>query len=131
MDYNQIRNLLAVMHRGDIITVPHVTEDLKVTFDNNGKFGLAVTRKGESRAHGTSGGYTSLKQFAGMLEYYFEPKDGYVYQHINGNVYTVIAIANKDSKRKEYPPTVVYQGHNGLVWTKPVTNFISKMTRIK
>lgn len=132
MDYNQIRNKLAVMKRGDTLILPHVTEKLEVNFSDRGIFSLTVTGKNHTRAHGLSGGFTSLRQFAEMLQYYFEPRVGYVYQHINGNIYTVIAIANQESKRVDYPPTVVYQGTtNGKVWAKPLTNFIAKMTWIK
>lgn len=120
------------MKRGDVLVIPHVTEKLEVTFSDRGIFSLTVTGKNHTRAHGLSGGFTSLSQFAEMLQYYFEPRVGYVYQHINGNVYKVIAIANQESKRADYPPTVVYQDTtNGKVWAKSFINFIAKMTRIK
>ena len=64
-----------------------------------------------------------------MRSYY--PRAGQVYQHINSNIYTVIGVANEHSLRPDYPPTVVYQGENGLLWAKPLTNFQRKMTRIK
>ncbi len=58
------------------------------------------------------------------------PKIGDRYKHRNGNMYTVIIIANEFSDRDEYPVTVVYQGDNGKVWAKPWHNFISRMTKV-
>lgn len=53
------------------------------------------------------------------------------YRHPNGAEYVVIAIANEHSDREdEYPPAVVYQGDNGRVWTKPLKDFIRKMTLV-
>lgn len=131
MNKDKLRNLLAPMTRGTSLIIPHPTKTLTVTFDRFSKFSLSVSDKGNSRAHSSSSGYSSLREFIDTLMYYFQPAEGHVYQHINGNVYTIIAIANESSKRDEYPPTVVYQGKNGLVWAKPLTNFINKMTRIK
>lgn len=131
MNKDKLRSLLAPMTRGTSLVIPHPTKTLTVKFDWMRMFSLDVVNKGEDRPHASSCGYTSLKEFIDSLMYYFQPVVGYVYQHINGNVYTIIAIANESSKRIEYPPTVVYQGKNGLVWAKPLTNFINKMTRIK
>lgn len=132
LDYNQLRNVLAVMKRGDIITLPHPTEKLEISFSERGIFSLNVSTKVSTEAHAVYGGTTSLKEMIHRIQYYYEPRQGYVYQHINGNVYHVVAIANQESKRPEYPPTVVYQGLiNGKVWAKPLTNFMTKMTRIK
>lgn len=44
--------------------------------------------------------------------------------HTNGNVYTVIAHTNLLSDRPEkFPPTVVYRGTNGNVWSRPVSDW--------
>lgn len=51
-----------------------------------------------------------------------------VYKHHNGNEYVVIAIANEQSTRPEYPVTVIYQGRlNKAIWAKPLDNFQEKM----
>lgn len=129
MDYNRIRNLLAVMTKGETIVIPNVEEHIECTFDQQGFFNFTVSSKNTNSTGIQS--FTSLKEAVEFTMYWFEPKPTHVYQHVNGNVYTIIAIANEDSLRPEYPPTVVYQGHNGKVWAKPLTNFIAKMTRIK
>lgn len=130
MDYNQLRNLMAPMKRGDKITLPHVGYYLGVTFSDDGVFSLnSVSKDGSSNSY--SGGYKSLSDFTNQIMYYYDPKPGHVYQHLNGNIYEVLHIANEYSLRDDYPPTVVYKGANGNVWVKPLTNFMRKMTRIK
>lgn len=130
MDYNQLRNLMAPMKRGDKITLPHVEYYLGVTFSDDGVFSLnSVSKDGSSNSY--SGGYKSLSDFTNQIMYYYDPKPGHVYQHLNGNIYEVLHIANEYSLRDDYPPTVVYKGANGNVWVKPLTNFMRKMTRIK
>jgi hypothetical protein len=52
------------------------------------------------------------------------------WRHQNGCEYIVIVNANTESKREEYPVTVVYKGVNGKIWCKPLDNFLSKMTAI-
>lgn len=130
MDYNQLRNLMAPMKRGDKLILPHVEYILEVTFSDKGVFSLDSSSKvGKSAGH--SGGYSSLSEFTNQIMYFYEPKPGHAYQHLNGNIYEVLHIANEYSLRDDYPPSVVYQGANGNVWVKPLTNFIRKMTRIK
>ena len=58
-----------------------------------------------------------------------QPEPETLWRHHNGNVYIVLVVANVGSERDEYPPTVVYRGANGLVWAKPLSNFLEKMTR--
>lgn len=55
-----------------------------------------------------------------------QPED--CYQHMNGNTYEVILVANQHSVRPDYPTTVIYSGLNGKVWAKTLDNFLSKMT---
>lgn len=44
-----------------------------------------------------------------------------LWEHYNGLKYEVINLANVDSTDQEkYPETVVYQGINGKVWTRPL-----------
>lgn len=128
MDYQEIRNILGPLTRGQstVLCTPELR--IEVQFDKEGVFKVfKQTRDGSSDI--TS--FNSLRKTVEFLVPWFLPKVGNVYQHINGNVYTVIAIANEHSERPEYPPTVVYQGNNGLVWAKPLTNFQRKMKRIK
>lgn len=55
-----------------------------------------------------------------------------VWHHNNGNVYTVIEIANLDSKDlTKYPITVVYRGKNGKIWTRPLTDWHRSFTKVK
>ena len=131
MDSNQLRNLIAPMTRGSKKIIPHVTMDIEIEFSERGLFNATFTPVGNKRASSSSTGYTSLKTFVETLMYNFIPKEGEVYQHINGNIYTVLHIANKHSTREDYPVSVVYQGPNNNVWVKPMTNFMRKMSRIK
>ena len=58
-----------------------------------------------------------------------DPVPGTVWRHYNGNRYTVLYIANKLDEPR-YPKTVVYQGDNGFVWTRQVTDWRRSMTEI-
>lgn len=130
MDYNQIRDKLAVMTRGQEARLDTVDEFIEVKFNHQGVFNISVNHKhnNEHSLYSTP----SLKEAALYIqENFYIPKVNHTYQHINGNVYMVIAIANMRSERPEYPPTVVYEGTNGLVWCKPLVNFIRKMKRVK
>lgn len=130
MDYNQIRDKLAVMTRGQEIRLDTVDEFIEVQFTIKGLFHINVMSR--SKDIGSTTATPSLKEAALYIqENFFVPKVGHKYQHINGNIYTVVAIANMRSERPEYPPTVVYEGNNGLVWCKPLANFIRKMKRIQ
>ena len=57
-------------------------------------------------------------------------KIGSVWKHNNGNIYKVLLLANTESKRDEYPITVVYRGSNGFIWAKTQDNFLAKMTEV-
>lgn len=57
------------------------------------------------------------------------PSPGQVWRHHNGNTYTVLTVANADSIRDEYQPTVVYIGTNGKTWAKPLANWHIKMVK--
>jgi hypothetical protein len=60
-----------------------------------------------------------------------EPSEGSVWQHRNGNRYLVLAIANHASDRPErYPKTVVYQGANGNIWSRPLSDWHRSMTEL-
>jgi hypothetical protein len=56
------------------------------------------------------------------------PSAGDTWKHYKGNEYEVLMLANQYSERPEHPPTVVYRGGNGKVWTKTLASFLRKMT---
>jgi hypothetical protein len=59
------------------------------------------------------------------------PAGGTRWQHGNGNQYTVLLVSNEDSTRpEEYPPTVVYQGDDGKIWSRPVSRWYGSMTAL-
>jgi hypothetical protein len=52
-----------------------------------------------------------------------------LWSHTNGNVYTTLLHANMDSEDwSRYPPTIVYKGENGKVWTRPARDWHRSMT---
>lgn len=56
------------------------------------------------------------------------PAPGSQWQHHNGNLYEVLCIANEFSERPEYPPTVVYRGENGRIWSRLASDWARSMT---
>lgn len=59
------------------------------------------------------------------------PAVGSRWQHRNGNRYRVLALANTDSDNHEkYPPTVVYQGPNGKVWSRRLSDWERSFTAL-
>lgn len=78
----------------------------------------------------------AIKEAAGVVE---EPQADAVdlqppvpesqWRHHNGNLYTVLLIANEHTQRPdEYPVTVVYRGENGRVWSRPLSRWAASMT---
>lgn len=57
------------------------------------------------------------------------PDPGSRWQHRNGGLYTVEAIANLHGDER-YPVTVVYRGENGLLWTRRADDWHRSMTAI-
>lgn len=54
---------------------------------------------------------------------------GSTWTHSNGYVYRVIAIANHPSGDPlRYPASVVYQGENGRIWTRPMSEWHRSMS---
>lgn len=51
------------------------------------------------------------------------PKEGSMWLHKNGHVYTVIMNTNIGSEREDYPPTVVYKNEDGVAYSKPLETF--------
>lgn len=45
--------------------------------------------------------------------------------------YTVILIANEHFDTSAYPTTIIYQGFNGRIWAKNLTNFCATMRKVK
>ena len=60
-----------------------------------------------------------------------EIKEGSVWRHTNGNLYTVLRIANHASNNDRYPLTIVYIGNNGNVWAKTEADWRRSMSEDK
>lgn len=55
-----------------------------------------------------------------------------LWQHRNGQIYSVFAIANKDSTNPKYPVTVVYVNvHTRTIWTRPLSDWHRSMTLLR
>lgn len=63
-----------------------------------------------------------------------KPAKGSFWQHHNGNRYTVLMVTNTEgddpTKREKYPPTVVYEGQNGKLWSRKLADWHRSMTPI-
>lgn len=59
-----------------------------------------------------------------------EIKIGSEWQHKNGNIYTVLCIANEPDDER-YPKTIVYQGANGNIWARRYDDWNRSMTKIE
>jgi hypothetical protein len=68
-----------------------------------------------------------LLEYAVLNASQHRPEAGDTWAHSNGAEYKILMLTNQYSDRDEYPCTVVYQGHNGKVWSKPLANFLQKM----
>lgn len=55
---------------------------------------------------------------------------GTTWSHRNGNVYRVVAVSNLHSDKDEYPPYVTYQGGNGRIWTRLLSDWHRSMTQV-
>ena len=128
MTPDEIRAVLAPMYKGQTASFNTPENIIDVNFDGV-NFNISI-KDLRGRASGIDG-TKSLKEAVHKIAVFYYPKKAQLYQHINGNIYTVMAIANEHSTRPEYPPTVVYRGENDLVWCKPLENFLRKMKRIK
>lgn len=130
MDSQDIRVVVGGMYRNQKITIPHPLTTIEVEFTASGEFVISLTNK--TNTIGSGFRTESLKKAVKYIAPLFFPKVGDCYRHINGNVYQVLHIANELSERPDYPPSVVYQGAtNRLIWVKPLSNFLKKMTRVK
>lgn len=66
------------------------------------------------------------------------PKEGSKWRHHSGRIYTVLFLTNfegadgaDEARRSAYPPTVIYQGENGLRWSGPLNDWYRRMTEIE
>lgn len=59
------------------------------------------------------------------------PKNKSKWKHTNGNIYTVLFLSNVMTSRKEYPVTVVYQGENLNIWSRPLSSWHRSMTEVE
>ncbi|WP_063895905.1 DUF1653 domain-containing protein [Burkholderia ubonensis] len=60
------------------------------------------------------------------------PRPTSQWQHSNGNLYTVLCIANEFTDQPDrYPPTVVYIGLNGRIWSRPASDWHRSMTLVR
>lgn len=50
--------------------------------------------------------------------------------HYSGRTYTIILLANLESTNPRYPVTVVYQGENGNIWSRPASDWNRSMTKM-
>lgn len=128
MTPDEIRAVLAPMYKGQTASFNTPENIIDVNFDGT-NFNISI-KDLTGRASGIDG-TKSLKEAVRKIAVFYYPKKAQLYQHINGNIYTIMAIANEHSTRPEYPPTVVYKGENDLVWCKPLENFLRKMKRIR
>ncbi len=59
------------------------------------------------------------------------PEVGSVWRHNRTTmVYVVIAIANEQATRNEYPVTIVYRDTKEQVWSRPVSKWYKSMSFI-
>lgn len=59
-----------------------------------------------------------------------DPDPGTRWRHRNGNIYTVLCIANEPDAAR-YPRTIVYRGENGKVWARLASDWHRSMTLIE
>lgn len=58
-------------------------------------------------------------------------KPGIILQHHSGRIYTVIHLANNSDSnihKDIHPPSVIFQGTNGNIWSRPLSEFDGKYT---
>ena len=58
------------------------------------------------------------------------PLPGEKWRHYNGLVYTVLFLTNKDSVYEQHQPTVIYQGANGKLWSRVLSDWHRSFTRV-
>jgi hypothetical protein len=54
-----------------------------------------------------------------------------VWKHYNNNYYRVLMMCNIDSRNQSrYPTSVVYQGQNGNIWSRPLGDWHRSMATV-
>jgi len=54
---------------------------------------------------------------------------GMIVRHHSGRVYSILLITNTNGGNLDrFPPTVVYRGANGHVWSRPAAEFDGRFT---
>ena len=59
------------------------------------------------------------------------PKRGDVWRHRNGIDYTILHVTNIGHVREDHPPDIVYQGENGNVWSRRLSDWHRSFTLVK
>lgn len=58
------------------------------------------------------------------------PQHGEDWLHHGGKEYKIITVTNTAAlDHDKFPVTVVYQGHDGNIWSRPANSFLRKFTR--
>ncbi len=107
------------IHEGEVVTICRPPSNCKITIV---KYGAWVTRGSGSKFRVDRYELTPCTEPEHWLGIGI-PSAGRKVEHDNGNRYTVVNIANDLTVRDSYPTTVIYQGENGGVWCKTLTEF--------
>ena len=70
MSYNELRNLLAPMKRGEVIEIPHPEQTIEVTFSTEGVFQIFVHCTTDKAASCNT--TVSLKKAVGIIQEHFK-----------------------------------------------------------
>jgi hypothetical protein len=57
------------------------------------------------------------------------PRPGEKWRHWNGLVYTVLFLTNEDPPHEKHPKAVVYQGRNGKLWSRVLSDLHSSFKK--
>lgn len=104
----------------------------QVGYDNAGKV-ATVDSIVRGTVHYTDwlGNSRTLKEADFRKTYHLGRKCFGPWRHRNGNVYWVIGLANEYTENPEkYPVMVIYQGGNGRVWCRPMSEWSRSFTRL-
>lgn len=103
---------------------------MKGIYERDGKWFFTTGEETEFGPYETAGQANtfSIAVGIGMDNGQPMPQPSQRWKHYNGNEYTVIALSNEYSEELEHPPTVVYQGDNGRMWSRTLRSFMAKLT---
>lgn len=126
MTQQSIRNQLALMYRyKDVVKIKHNGVKHHVTLDGEG-FQIISCYTNFPYSHNKLT-TPSLREAVAYIENARTVQAGDVYARHSGRKYTVLAIANNESADEQDPPSVMYQGVNGLIWCMPLERFHETM----